>query len=213
MLPATHALIVEHEGLGQPWQWPGGDSGVTLGYGYDLGHHTPAEVRAAWAAHLPAAVLEALIACCGAQGPRARGLARGFGRVPVVTQAAAAQVLAQHTWPKYARQAQQAFGPGLALLPAQAREALVSVVMNRGPALESRPGDPFDRRRELRAIRGVLDALHAGRATGAEALTEIAAQVRSMKRLWAGAGLAGLIRRREDEARLIESCSPTAAGG
>jgi GH24 family phage-related lysozyme (muramidase) len=40
-------------------------------------------------------------------------------------------------------------------------------------------------------------------------LREIAAQLRSMKRLWVGMGLQGLIDRREAEAVLVESCIPT----
>jgi GH24 family phage-related lysozyme (muramidase) len=36
-------------------------------------------------------------------------------------------------------------------------------------------------------------------------LAEIAAQLRSMKRLWEGQGLGGLIARREEEAQLVES--------
>ena len=34
----------------------------------------------------------------------------------------------------------------------------------------------------------------------------IASQLRSMKRLWQGKGLDGLITRREAEAKLVESC-------
>jgi hypothetical protein len=30
-------FIIDEEGMDQPWKFPGGDSGVTLGHGYDLG--------------------------------------------------------------------------------------------------------------------------------------------------------------------------------
>jgi hypothetical protein len=33
-------LILDFEGLNQPGKWPGASSGITLGYGYDLGHVT-----------------------------------------------------------------------------------------------------------------------------------------------------------------------------
>ena len=51
------------------------------------------------------------------------------------------------------------------------------------------------RRAEMRAIR---DAVKAGD------LHEIAKQLRTMKRLWAGQGLGGLLARREAEAELVE---------
>jgi GH24 family phage-related lysozyme (muramidase) len=34
----------------------------------------------------------------------------------------------------------------------------------------------------------------------------IANEIRKMKRLWVNAGVDGLLRRREDEAKLVESC-------
>ena len=37
-------------------------------------------------------------------------------------------------------------------------------------------------------------------------LQEIADQLRSMKRLWEGKGMGGLLKRRDAEADLVESC-------
>ncbi len=56
---------------------------------------------------------------------------------------------------------------------------------------------PNDRRREMRAIR---DAVAKGD------LQEIAKQLRTMKRLWIGKKLDGLLKRRDAEADLVESC-------
>ena len=56
---------------------------------------------------------------------------------------------------------------------------------------------PEDRRREMRAIRD---------AVAAKDLKEIADQLRSMTRLWEGKNLAGLLKRRDAEADLVESC-------
>jgi GH24 family phage-related lysozyme (muramidase) len=53
-----------------------------------------------------------------------------------------------------------------------------------------------DSRREMRAVR---DAVANGD------LQEIANQLRSMKRIWEGKGLDGLLRRRDAEADLVES--------
>ncbi len=81
--------------------------------------------------------------------------------------------------------------PGIAELPPDAQGALVSLVFNRGTSMEG------DRRAEMRAIRDAVPSSD---------LQEIADQLRSMKRLWINKGLDGLLRRREEEAKLIESC-------
>ena len=43
-------------------------------------------------------------------------------------------------------------------------------------------------------------------AVARQDLREIANQLRSMKRLWVGKNLDGLLRRRDAEAELVESC-------
>jgi GH24 family phage-related lysozyme (muramidase) len=53
-----------------------------------------------------------------------------------------------------------------------------------------------DRRREMRAIRDAVPK---------KDLKEIATQLRSMKRLWINKELDGLLKRREAEAKLVES--------
>jgi len=91
----------------------------------------------------------------------------------------------------------QAF-PGVELLTLDAQGALVSLVFNRGTSMVDKPGE--DKRKEMRAIRDAVPT---------QDLREIAAQLRSMKRLWEGMNLQGLIDRREAEAVLVESCIPT----
>ena len=38
-------FIIDEEGMDQPWKFPGGDSGVTLGHGYDLGAGTDSKAE------------------------------------------------------------------------------------------------------------------------------------------------------------------------
>ena len=92
--------------------------------------------------------------------------------------------------PHAQRETEAAF-PGVDKLPADAQGALVSLIYNRGSKMEG------DSRREMRAIR---DAVPKGD------LKEIANQIRSMKRLWEGKGMGGLLKRRDAEADLVESC-------
>ena len=54
-----------------------------------------------------------------------------------------------------------------------------------------------DRRKEMRAIRD---------AVARQDMKDIAAQLRLMKRLWVGKNLDGLLKRRDAEAELVESC-------
>src|SRR5262249_40302876 len=100
--------------------------------------------------------------------------------------------------PAAQKQTEAAF-PGVDALPADAQGALVSLIYNRGPRMTDRDPKVQDRR-EMRAIR---DAVLAGD------LKTIAAQLRSMKRLWEGKGLGGLLKRRDAEADLVESCIAT----
>ena len=37
---AARALVLEMEGFSAKADWPGGQSGVTIGFGYDLGYVT-----------------------------------------------------------------------------------------------------------------------------------------------------------------------------
>src|SRR5438067_11642326 len=41
-------LIFKFEDLDQPGEWPGGESGVTIGIGYDLGFATSEQFKADW---------------------------------------------------------------------------------------------------------------------------------------------------------------------
>src|SRR5215217_6001059 len=73
-------FIIDEEGMDQPWKFPGGDSGVTLGYGYDLGAGT--ESRAAmvndWKQWLSGSELDRLSLALGNTGAAARELCLQF---------------------------------------------------------------------------------------------------------------------------------------
>ena len=183
------ALILDAEGLNRPGKWPGGASGITIGYGYDLGQVKVERFVADWGELLPVAQVKRLKAAIGLQGAKAQAAASGLADI-VIKEDVSLKVFLSRTIPEYQRQTEAAF-PGLAKLAPDAQGALVSLVYNRGPSMTG------DRRKEMRAIR---DAVAQGD------LKEIASQLRAMKRLWRGQGLPGLLKRRDAEAALVESC-------
>jgi GH24 family phage-related lysozyme (muramidase) len=189
MTEKAKRLILSFEGLDQPYKWPRGDSGISIGRGYDLGYVTPSEFAADWADYLPAETIERLKKVCGLKGESARRVATRFADIWITPESADA-VFERNMLPKQMWRTIIAF-PGVEELPADAQGALVSLVYNRGTAMEG------DRRMEMRTIR---DAVKFGD------LVTIAKQLRSMKRLWIGKGLDGLLRRRDAEAALVESC-------
>jgi GH24 family phage-related lysozyme (muramidase) len=191
------ALIVEAEGLDQPGQWPGGDSGVTIGIGYDLGYVTVDQFESDWGPLLTAATREKLVTAIGLRGTKAKNKAADFKSIRIKRELAEV-VFRERSIPLYTFRTEQTF-PGVELLPLDAHGALVSLVFNRGTSMVDKPGE--DRRREMRAIRDAVPR---------QDLREIALQIRSMKRLWEGKGLDGLVARREAEALLVESCIPAA---
>ena len=181
-------LIIDFEGINQPGAWPGASSGITLGYGYDLGHVTPEQFERDWGACFTPEQKARLRGAIGKTGPAAAALAPQLADIKC-NRADSARVLSEVSIPDYLERTRAAF-PGLEALPADAQGALVSLVYNRGAGMTG------DSRREMRTIRALVPL---GDLPG------IARAVREMKRLWEGKGLAGLLRRRDAEASLIES--------
>lgn len=192
--PKALRIITEFEGINQPGQWPGHRSGVTLGYGYDLGYVTVDQFEADWEGCFAAADLERLKQVVGRVGQDAAALAPALTDIRC-NSVDATRILLTRSIPAYTDLARRTF-PGFDALPLDAQGALVSLVLNRGSSMIDSPGT--DNRREMRAIRD-----HVPQAN----LAGIAAELRSMQRLWVGKKLDGLLKRREAEAALVESCS------
>lgn len=194
------ALILESEGIDQPSKWPGGGSGITLGYGSDIG----ADGRALdnWRGVLTDAQIARLETARGVTGRAAAQIAGRFADIRV-TKEQAMQVFTKQTLPRWTATTAKAF-PGVELLPPDARGAMVSLVFNRGSAIGG------GRRQEMQNIHEDLALFKAmpEAARNAELphiLHRIAVEIRKMKRLWQNQGLDGLLTRRENEARLVEN--------
>jgi len=206
----ARALILEHEGFVARPSFPGGQSGVTIGIGYDLGYATRQSFRADWQDYLPSTWLDRLTKAIGVTGAKAKDLLPSFMDIRI-TPHAAIVVFEKKTLPRYLNMCRAAF-EGFSLLPADAQGALVSLVFNRGTRMTDK-SPAIEERREMRAIHAAIAGLASSMFSLDDTLREIAAELRSMKRLWDGslpppydAKMGGLVRRREDEALLVESC-------
>jgi GH24 family phage-related lysozyme (muramidase) len=175
--------------------WPGEDSGVTIGVGYDLGYVEPARVHADWDGLLPAATVTRLAQVAGMKGAKAQAAVAALQDISVPLAAAQA-VFTTRTLAQLPGQVRAAF-PGADALPDDAFGALASVGFNRGFEISST--DP--RRIEMWQIR---DALAERRPR------DIPSYLRAMKRLWP-AGENGLRTRRDAEAALFEQAVAPAA--
>jgi len=167
-------------------EWPGDSSGVTIGIGWDLGMTPATETARAWAPHLPASTLAALVGVSGRHGEAAQTVLP-YVRHLSIPWAAALAVFEAVTLPTWYLRTLRIY-PQAEGLPGDCTAALVSLVFNRGPSL------PGDRRREMANIQALLK-------TGN--FKEIPNQFREMVRLWPNSK--GLRRRREEEADLFES--------
>ncbi len=194
-------LILHFEGFDPTPNWPKASSGVTIGFGYDLGYVTVDEFVSDWGESLAGAALDSLISCVGLTGVAAKNVVASASGVKV-TKLAAKTVFTKRSLPKAETNTRKAFPRSVELCD-NAYSALVSLVFNRGGSMTDPAGDLLHRRKEMREIR---DALNSNTLSRQQKLAAIAQSLRSMQRIWKGQGLAGLIKRREAEAALVETC-------
>ena len=169
--------------------WPGLNSGVTIGIGYDLGYNNVQSFKAAWTAKISTQDIIRLARTLGVRGRSAKGLIPGVKDIKIPWEHALS-VFKSNTIPIFTNQTNKAF-PGADKLHPDAYGALVSLVFNRGSDLTG------SRRIEMARIRSLVPS---------KDYKSIAFEIRKMKRLWKNAGVDGLLKRREDEAKLVESC-------
>lgn len=170
--------------------WPHGESGITVGIGYDAGYVDPAWLRSDWREYLSEQELALLVPACGLTGQKARDALAGFQALSIPWAKANAQFRAR-VLPRYVAQTLKSV-PKAAGLSDDALGALASLVYNRGASFRKN-GDRYKEMREIHQL------IQDGRPEG------VPAQIRAMKRIWAGKPeLRGLLTRRDLEAKLFE---------
>jgi GH24 family phage-related lysozyme (muramidase) len=167
--------------------YPGGESGVTIGIGYDLGYNTEKQFLADWSPSLNLNFVNALRPLCGLKGEKVKGLLRGEVLNVRIPYNIAYDVFVKTSVPRYYK-ATLSIYPQLAELNEDTQGALVSMIYNRGTSLNG------ERRKEMRNIVAlVANKDYEG----------IAEEIENSKRLWEHKGMDGLVLRREAEADLI----------
>lgn len=176
--------------------WPKGESGVTIGVGYDLGQVTKEKITKDWGNDVSPKELAIIVKCAGLKGTKAQAFLKNNAdvkalKIPFDT---ARNVFYDDMLPKYVKST-AAIYPGLEELEPDAAGALVSMVFNRGASLEG------SSRSEMAAIKPLVPQKN---------YTAIAALVDHSKRLWVGKdGMAGVVKRRELEAAMIKNAVRT----
>lgn len=167
---------------------PAGESGITIGIGYDLGYNSEADVRSHWQGLLGDGEIERLIKACGLRGATARACLGNFRDISVPWDAAI-EVYQRSTMPRFGRKVLTTF-PNAIETKGHAFGALFSLVYNRGESLQG------DSRREMAAIRDLMEQ---------RAFEKVPDQILAMKRIWEGRpGLRGVLIRRDAEAILFK---------
>lgn len=171
-------------------KWPGGESGITIGIGYDLGFATSVKLKNDWHM-LSDSKLKSLSTVVGKKGADAKkALTKSITNI-VISIKDAKDVFYTVSLSEYAKKLRNIY-PGVEKLPAGAQSALLSLIYNRGDSLKG------DSRKEMANIVQLVKDKN---------LSQIATEIRSMKRLWKDSGLTGLLKRRDQEAEMIENAS------
>lgn len=156
--------------------WPTGQSGVTVGIGYDLGYNTKSQIRADWQGLVNANILAYMLSVAGLTGLTAKSKVtanvKGF-KIPLDI---AKKVFIEKTLPRYISDTLRAYPDANQLTP-NAFGALVMLVFNRGSSFGTMGKPSWNSRKEMRELAPLITAKN---------YPAIAAKIREMKRLWDG---------------------------
>lgn len=168
-----------------PGKGSDGKSGVTLGYGYDLGQQPASQIKTDLKPYYTDAQINRLLVAQGKKGTAAQALVSSLSDITISKDKAYDMVMIVKK--RYAEDTLSIYGDVLKLHP-HCQGAMLSLVYNRGNDLRG------ERRKEMKEIQS--DLKNGG--------TKVPTLLRDMKRLWTTKSDRGLQKRREDEAILFE---------
>ena len=179
----------EKKGLNY-FTWPGGQSGPTIGIGIDCAYYNKL-VLADMFKFLSGDEISLIQGSVGCTGERGKIYTKTLRLAGIeVSWLSAVELFEQYTWPVYSNAMEKIY-PGVEKLCDDAYGALASLVFNRGTKLSG------SSRKEMLAIKELV---------AKQDYKGIAKQIKAMKRIWEGTTLTGLLKRRDAEASLVESC-------
>jgi len=189
---AGEAFIIQEETGGKGYYekvyrnsfiWPGSSSGPTALVGVDIGYYTETEVNDIFKPLTNSKELELIQAGRGLKKSAAEEYVPKLKHI-LFPWEEAVTMFKKFTLPKFTKLTRAVF-PGVAELSSAAQAALLSIVFNRGVSLKGAS------RKEMLEIRNLVPK---------KDYNGIAAQIKSMKRLWSSGGLPA---RRDREAALV----------
>lgn len=169
--------------------WPKGASGITMGIGADLGYMSQKEFNTYFSKYFTDLQNSKIKTTIGLKGDNAKNALPKVKNIELSWEDAS-EAFVNWTLPKFWNLT-NALWPKMNELCEKAQIGLVSLVFNRGASTKGLS------RIEMVNIKPlVLKQDYKG----------IAKEIRSMKRLWENKNMEGLIKRREEEAKMVESC-------
>lgn len=188
-------LIVAHEVTSkvvyekkyQRPEWPGVQSGITVGIGYDLGYNTKDDILHDWSPYIEPNIIREMQRYSGIRGQAAQAVLKKARQSITITWDQAMAVFSNTSLPKFEAMVLKAC-PGSDALPAGCFGVLTSITYNRGAGGFTSTNGRYAEMYRIRAH------IIAGR------WDQVDDEIRSMKRLWPG--VPGLLRRRDEEAAL-----------
>lgn len=174
--------------------WPGGGSGVTIGIGYDIGAgvSSPEQLHNDWGGLLDDGDIDVLASAIGKTGNDAHALLSSDVEMQQIDVSwdDAMHVFENVDVPRWYNTCKKIL-PNWEKLNKDCKGALLSIAYNRGASFNGTD----DRTKEMRNIKAHMIAQN---------FAAIPPEIRSMKRLWVGKGLDGLLARRDREADLFQ---------
>ena len=167
--------------------FPGLQSGVTIGIGYDLGYNTKEQIKKDWQGKVADNMLAYFVSVAGLKGEIAKRAITANVKSFKVPYLIAYDVFVKSTLPRFCKLTESIY-PNLKNLNPTTQAMLVSLVFNRGASLQG------DRRLQMRMLVAATNAAH---------YEKIASLFNDMKVLWVGTS-PGLVKRRVREAMLIK---------
>lgn len=176
---------------------PGGQSGITVGIGYDCGYSSSIVIQQDWAGKIPDAMVAVLRSVAGLTGDKAQKQLARVRPLVDIPWGAALDVFSNVSIPKYLKMTSVL--AHFDELPPGCKGVLLSLVYNRGASFSA----AGDRYREMRNINALMEA---------KRFAAIPRELRNMKRLWTTPSVRGVAIRRETEARMFEVALATQKG-